>query len=203
MKIDSLTGTPQQLAGEELFLNQSKTDPVEAIYEFLELNKGIFGINQGKKDFKLVFSHKDPLGDQVQLKQVYKGIEVWNGRMKVNFDRSGKLSSIVVLGRICPDINISPLPTVDSSKATAIAIQDLKEIPVEESPYYYGKSFYPGKNEKDTPSLINCGLFVGLFNEEYRLVWIVRVERPHVLGFRWEYWIDAQSGTILQKVHTR
>ena len=196
IKTERMTGVPQELWGDELFLNQSKTDLVEATYEFFDLNKEIFGISQAKTDLKVVssdkISEKTFGGYGVILRQVYKGVGIWGSWLKVNFNRSGKLHSIV--GGTYPDINISVTPAVDSSAAVRIAELDLKKMPGEKK-----RSLKNHQPQESTISILKSDLLVALFEDEYRLVWIVHLSRSNSFKVFWEYLVDAQSGNVLEK----
>ena len=138
-------------------------------------------------------SPKQGGGTLVKLEQFYKGVKVSRGHYKVVFTSEGKLSGIT--GVFSPNIDISPVPAIDSLSAIGIATRDLNYTNEDEKSAQEFLARFPKKRKP-----INASLFVVSYENQYRLVWIIGLyrERPESPQ-NWEYWVDAQTGTILQK----
>ncbi len=179
--LDTLTNNPTELRGDGLANSQTKTDPVEVAYEFFEQNRGLYGINDVRSELKVGrvknFS-KEMGGALVVLQQVYKGLGVSGGVLRLNFNSMGKLTE--VRGSFIPDLDLSINPKIDKNGAVNLAKQDLQSL---------NKSI----------TIDTAYLVIFPVENKYRLAWIVRLKASDYPFGDWIYDVDANSGTILSK----
>jgi len=190
IQTNPVTGVPEDLWG-DLSKNQSQSDPVEATFEFYEQNKGLYGINNPREEFKVEGVSRHELGATVKLKQLYKGVQVYQSSVAIQFSRSGKLNGIN--GGFAQIADLSSTPAIDSAAAVEIVRKDLN-LPKN----YRSKILeWSGKAGRSLAAWI----FVTSIESRYRLVWIVGayVDSPQA---HWEYIIDAHTGIIFKKKDT-
>lgn len=186
-----VTGVPEYIYG-DLSKGQTKSDPVEAAYEFLEQNKDLYGITDPREELKVKGVAKDKFGAMVDLKQVYRGVDIYQAGMSVHFTSSGKLKGIT--GGFGQVGNLSTTPTIDSNAATQIAKRDLNYTDESEKKQ---KEFEAIIGSNRSP--VNASLVLASFQNQYHLIWIVDLTRMAAPGGTWVYWVDAHKGAILNK----
>jgi hypothetical protein len=193
-----VTGVPEHLYG-DLSKNQTQSEPVEATYEFLEQNKDLYGITNPRDELKVQGVAKDKYGAMVDLKQVYKGVDIYRAGMSVHFNSAGKLKGIT--GGFAQISDLSTTPSIDFLSAIGIAKRELNYTAEDErrAVEKWGNIPTPQGMKQAKPP-VNARLFVVSFKGEYRLVWIVGLRRAETVG-TWEYWIDAHTGQILHKAN--
>ena len=197
VETNPVTGCPQFLWG-DLFRYQNQLDPVDATYEFFEQNKDLYGITDPKRELKIISNsrRKDtsgPFGSLVILKQIYKGLEFHQSKIKVSFNRSEKLLSVV--GGFVPIPKISTKPSIDSNSALTIVMNDLKLSKNYKDPIIESKERLTGRPSDWPPppklSIVN-------HKGKFYLAWVVRQPVGETFS-DWEYFVDAQSGFIIRK----
>lgn len=195
IQTNPVTGVPEDLWG-DLSKKQAQNDPVEAIYEFFQQNKDLYGITDPRAELKVTGVSKggatsDPFGPLVVLRQVYKGVDVYKSMIKVNFSRRGKLLGVSGSFAQIPDLFTSP--SIDSLSATRIVKRDLDYTEEQEKKM---AEFQKVAGSNRLP--VNANLVVAPFENQFRLVWMVDASRIQPSG-SWAYWVDAHSGAILSK----
>ncbi|HXF48675.1 MAG TPA: M4 family metallopeptidase [Verrucomicrobiae bacterium] len=190
--INKATGIPAVLDG-DLSTGLTKSDPVGMAYEFFEKNKEVFGMAQPQSELKVKGESKDQYGGTVGFKQVYKGVDVWNGVMYAHFTPSGRLK--YVNGEFYPDITLSATPSIDSAAAIEIAKRDIN-LPADY--LVWAKKYLDAIGNPCQP--ISVSLSISRFSGKYHLVWVVGINVDYGVGLgAWNYFIDAHSGAILKK----
>ncbi len=192
VQTNPVTGVPEDLWG-DLSKNQTKTDPVEATFEFYEQNKQLYGISNPQEELKVKEILRHELGTTVVLIQLYKGVELYHSKVPVQFSRSGKLNG--VNGGFAQIQELSITPSIDSNSAIEIVKRDLEFPPGLD----YGLvelERFGRRQPKGRPPLTRLAIFS--HRGKYHLVWVARL-----LGYKtdsdWEYFIDAHTGDILDK----
>lgn len=194
VEINPVTGVPEDMWG-DISRYQTKSDPVEAAYEFFEQNKELYGINNLREELKLKGKAMDQYGGMVEFKQLYKGVEVNQSSLRAYYTPSGKLKGI--MGGFAQISELSPTPTIDSLSAIGIVKRDLNYSDEEErkiKELYERQSIGGIKIERSLPS---AALTVKPLDGKYHLVWVVQVQKGYFGD--WQYLIDAHSGDILGK----
>jgi len=189
-----VTGIPEDLYG-DLSKGQTKSDPVEAAYEFLQQNKDLYGITNPGEELKIVNVSKDKYGATVFLSQTYKGVPVAVPGVRAHFTAVGKLKGIS--GGFAPGIDISTTPAIDSNAAIQIAKRDLNYTNEDEKTAL--RAFESLGLKEKRP--ITVSLIVATYEGQYHLTWLVSLYR-YKSAETWEYGIDSHSGTILWKRET-
>ncbi|MCI0532114.1 MAG: choice-of-anchor H family protein, partial [candidate division Zixibacteria bacterium] len=137
----------------------------------------------------------------VDLKQLYKGVELYYGRITVNFSRSGKLNGIG--GGFSSIQHLLPIPSIDSNSAVGIVKQDLK------LPSDYKDTLKESRNKlrelRGRPRKYNplpsARLVVYAAKDQHRLAWVVMM--PMSSSWTdWEYIVDAHTGQIVHRENT-
>ncbi len=195
-RIDTLKNIPTELRGENLSRGLTQTDPVEAAYEFLELNKEIFGIKNVREELKVESKFFDQYGGGIVFQQYYKGIPILWGQIGVRFTPTKKLKAIEAAFN--PEIDmrmtVSTTPSNDSLAALAIVKQDLGlpndyQDKIEQSKEQIGMKARPSSS---------ASLEIHYLKEKYYLVWVVRQLVSETFS-DWQYVIDAHTGRIIKK----
>ncbi len=184
-------GVPTVLDG-DLSPGLSKSDPVEAAYEFFEINKELFGMVQPHAELQVKGTSKDRYGGTVAFKQIYRGVDVYQGVMYAHFTPSGHLK--FVNGEFYPDIDLSTTPSIDSSAAVGIAKRDLNYTDENEK---RERRFEASLGSNRAP--VNASLVVAYFQDCYHLIWVIDISGMASLGGAWVYWVEAHTGAILSK----
>jgi Zn-dependent metalloprotease len=182
-KYDYKLGYPTLIEG-ILAENHNNSDPAKAVYKFLELYKGIYGLNDLRAELDVTRINRDEIGAMVEFRQMYKGIPVSGGGMRAFFNRSGDLYRIKAA--LHPDIDISTVPTFNRTKAINLVLKDL-QLP----PNFTGKEPVVGYPEAPSASLA-----VYSDKDGYHLIWVVWI---HLERSIWQYLVDAASNAILNK----
>lgn len=117
-----------------------KAKGFERVQEFLRQNAMLFGLVPDLGDLKLIYDHTSKICDQTsmicdhtsvvgqhyELQQMYQGLPVENGRLKVNLDKEGRV--LDVKSSYLPDIRIEkPEPSISETEATERAIAKFLE----------------------------------------------------------------------------
>ncbi len=164
----------------------------EATQQVLQIISSTLGIKNASEEFSVIRTETDNIGmTHVKLQQVYKGLQVYGAQGWVHFSLNGKTS---FNGRtVLSPIGTATLPALSNDAAQQIVKADVSQV----NPFTV---FSPADEvlfrlEQYVTELV---LYpdVNVFGK-CNLVWHVTV-RPNVLN-RWEYFIDAQNGAILNK----
>ena len=179
-KIFSFSGTVNSGA----FVIPDKGDPLEAAYQFFELNKKYYHLDNPRHQLIRGWVRADDKSTTVLLKQVHNGIELRHSDIRLHFNSRGELREVE--GSYVYDINLSTTPKIDSAAAENLVQNDL------------ASAEYAEIRNSDQYS---TALTIWRDNDgKFRLIWVVWAKaysppRPYF----WQYYIDAHDGTILQR----
>ena len=158
----------------------AKGSEVAASMTFFEENKGAFRMSDPSKELRLNRVDTDNLGMRhVRFEQRYNGLKVIGGELITHFRSSGELRTVA--GNFAPEINLDTTPAVAGQDAVAAAGKDLA-------------SFF-GVGNPGNPELV-----IFPWEGKYYLAWRIFLYSDTPMG-RWEYFIDASSGTVIYKAN--
>ncbi len=144
--------------------------------KFLKSNKDFLGVNV--KDLKLAQKPlKSAVGTHYYFKQYYKDLPIDNAYVKVNVDKNGAL--INYQSTYIPDLDISVKETVSAQQAASTAAQDAG-----------------GTALKAAEKVV----YVKPNTSEAYLAWKVLVQGGDNAPAKWDYYVDAQDGKILNRI---
>jgi bacillolysin len=198
LKIDwDDNGTPIFIRGK--IANPSATNhargTMEAkVFGYLESIKTTLKIADPQTEFQINTSETDQLQQQhIRMNQFYKGIPVYGGEMILHTDgfEVDKLN-----GRFYPTPKMADiLPTIDKQKALSIAKNDVGKKSILKDLNDTEKSLIKNKEAK-------IDLVIFYANENIKnetLAWQIEF-KPNFVE-RWEYFIDAKTGAVLNKIN--
>jgi Zn-dependent metalloprotease len=173
----------QELEKEEHFrLLQSQNLFGEIVLAFLTAHRSVFRLVRPTEEFTVTSINTDDLGlKHVRFQQVFQGISVWASEIIVHLNQANQV--YLMQGRYVPtpkDLNIHP--ALNETEAFRIVAEDLKNI---------------------GPDCRNCRSELTLFPVTEgipRLAYRVLATPSLIEG--WEYFIDAETGDILEKLTT-
>ena len=113
--------------------------------------------------------------------QTYGGVDVWQARVSVVFSEAGGL--MAVGSRYRQGIDLDPVPTFGAGAAISAAQADLPFPTALDS-------------KRGDPELLVLPVPVSAYEEEYHLVWRVRLQSDEPLG-HWVTHVDAHDGSVV------
>lgn len=149
------------------------------------------GLQQPEAEFVLQRYAQDDLGHtHVRMQQVYQGIPVYGAEVIVHYTGT---SEVRVNGRYRPTPALAQLaPTLDADVARGLALADAGTlVPVHDIP----PAWQAILNYDQAPA--ELVIYHPPHTAQPHLTWHVSL-RPNVLH-HWEYFIDAQTGTVLHR----
>jgi len=172
-------------------------DPVDAALGFIEANRDVFRLENPREELILYSETTTPPGKRhLEFRQVYEGFTVWGHRLVVHFDETGSIYA--VNGRYSP--TPAGLDTgksrINEREAIAGARKDLSDAGVANDPEEMLKSVYGDRSEPSAELVVRVDDGGG----RPRLCWFVTI-RPNVRD-DWYYFIDAETGGILEKYNS-
>ncbi len=153
--------------------------------------KGLLHINDPISEFKTIVQKTDALGQtHIKMQQVYKGIKVYGAQVVVHLNKKGQVR--VLNGRNKPTPTLTNVvPKISVSKALTLIESDLgAELP---------KSTTAKTDAVLTVSEPEEELLIYAMDGKEVLVRHLTVY-PDIMD-RWEYFIDAQTGKIVDKYY--
>jgi bacillolysin len=192
----SETGLPifiQNLPGNSASLQSTAGDPATACFKYLNSIKSLLKMDHPEDQFAITRIHTDEFAEtHIRLNQVYKGIPVYGGDVIVHLNKAGEGESFN--GRYFPvSAKINTIPVLQPDAAIGSALSDLYKgsVPVTKEP---GLSILVSQ-EKPESSLV-------IYRKRDDLS--ASVLAYHVTIFasdhhRWEYFIDAASGEVINR----
>ena len=97
----------------------------EKAFSFLEINKGLYNIDEVNSAFKLKEETVDNIGfHRVVLNQEYNGIPIYDGKLLFHFNTENNLTAIN--GNFITDIKLNPIATLSITEANTIAIETIE-----------------------------------------------------------------------------
>jgi len=186
--------------GEPIAVDDASATPQRRALAFLATHGGLVGMTgaersalnagtvpAGGSELRVVKTERDSIGmQQVRFDQFYKGLRVFGGQLVVHMSDKGIRA---VNGNYVPEIALSAIPAVNESAAREIAITSSR------------KKAGGGdvKAEKAELAIYPLGLLEGAAVQS-RLAYAVEISSP---AAREQIWIDAQSGSILNRISLR
>jgi Zn-dependent metalloprotease len=169
----------------------ARTSVNERANDFLAQYGGAFGITNTGTELKYVSSHVDSYGNtQVVYQQVYQGVDVFAGVLKVHFDESNQITA--VNGTFVPKIGVRSTPELSADTAGRIAVDTVAGTIAQ-------------RNASHDLRAVNSQLYVyasglaqGLAGPVH-LVYEVEVTNP-ALTVREFVYVDAHSGAIVDRI---
>lgn len=190
---DPQTGMPIFI--EEIQFNSAHvntTNSAEASQQVLQMIAPVLGIKNPAQEFSIMRTETDNQGmTHVKLQQKYKGLNVYGAQGWVHFSGNGKTS---FNGRtLLTPAGVSTVPDLSDNAVDQIVKADVSTVNVftEFSPA--DEVLFRLEQYENELVIYEDAEQFGKFN----LVWHVTV-RPNVLN-RWEYFVDAKTGAILNK----
>lgn len=163
----------------------------EQRYQYLELVKNAMQIEMPEEEFVLVSQNTDDLGhSHFKMQQQYNGIPVYGAEIILH-EENGNIH--LLNGRYYPTPEIDNInPSISMDSANQIALDHVASFTTVKDLTNWEKQMVLG--EQTTTELVIYHLQKKI-NEE-RLAWKVQVI-PNISN-RWSYFIDAETGVILQ-----
>ena len=101
-------------------------NPKEKALAFLKQNPELYALRPGQDVYLVKESKKDNYGlEHVELQQYYKGVPVFDGSLKLHFNKNNALSS--VNGNFIPVEDLNPVPSISSKEAANKALKLVQE----------------------------------------------------------------------------
>lgn len=178
-----LTGTPSFIRG-HISLTAigltAQAEPSIAAMTLLDHYADLFGIHDASGELEVIGDETDALGMRhVALRQVYQGIEVYGGSVKVHVSADGQ-EVVAVSSSFVPNIQLPDTqPRISADQALTAAQKALPNSVIISGPKLV---VYPGRGEKPGASA--------------KLAWLVEL-RDDSVPARNLYVIDAVEGTML------
>lgn len=181
MRWDHHLKAPAYLTGHlaEPITGSSRLLP-DAVMEYLEDNRSLFRISDPQSEVRPVKQVSDRAGNScIALQQLYKGLPVEGGTLRVQFDTKKSISS--VSNKFIPDLDIDVKPDITADQALKKALADAKT----------GKPM-----ADDTPQLV-----IYRRKEQTCLAWRLQIDDfEHVRDLM--YYVDAHDGSIIHRFNT-
>ncbi|HDR8072326.1 TPA: M4 family metallopeptidase [Bacillus cereus] len=186
-KYNEVLHSPEFVAGK--LTEPSKKSPEEVVFEYLNTMKQDYklGNKTAEESFKVEKVVDSSVGDTkvVRLKQVYNDVPVWGSTQVVHVGKDGVLQ--VVTGKVMPDLEkqekLQNKNRIDSQKAVELVQQDL--------------GFQPTYSVQ--PS---ADLYVYQKDNSITYAYVVQFTVSAPNPGKYYYFIEADSGNILDKYHT-
>jgi len=171
----------------------AKSNPVEMVYVFLELNKSLIPIADPRNELLPTYQAFDKISGVISFQQICHGIPIQYSDITARFTPSGELKSVE--GEYHYDINLSTNYSIDSLSASQRALGD---VGVESAPH--PEVICPSK-----PVIIHSSEFDRRGENRLYMVWPIQVF-PDTTGLTsrgntdyYAYYIDALDGAIIYK----
>ncbi|MCH5585545.1 M4 family metallopeptidase [Shimazuella sp. AN120528] len=159
--------------------------PNELIWDYLNARKNLFKIaDQVQDHFQLESKNTDNLGmSHYRLQQVHLGVPVYGSEQTVHFNRANTVTSY--MGQVIPNIKLPAFKHIKHiSVPTAISIAKKQTKHVKQ--YLY----------QPTSQLV-----VFPYHKSFAYAYVIKLAYLSPQPTIWQYFIDAKSGKILQKIN--
>ncbi|WP_273565428.1 M4 family metallopeptidase [Maribacter halichondriae] len=153
--------------------------------------KGLLRINDPSSEFKVIANTKDKLGQtHIKMQQVFKGVKVYGSEVILHLDKKQQVRGLNGRNRPTP-IFENTTPKLSVANALAVIENDLgKKLP---------KATAAKNNSPLNLPELEEELLIYHFEGKDALARHLTVY-PNIMD-RWEYFIDAQTGKILDKYY--
>ena len=201
VQFNPLTGTPRHMFSLSQRLSAPRTgDPVTIAREFLKTHQALFRFqDRDLDDLVVVKNYRTQHNGVAHLvfKQFYRGLEIFQGHLKVNVDREGQILSLN--GTYFPGIVASLSPALTAAEAVEIAVKDVAPdldvaltVKTPAQGVAQAITFDRGPFTQD----ITAKLVLFPAHDGVRLTWKVRSHLMERLAW-YDTLVDAHTGEIL------
>ena len=174
---------PTQITG------QARANAVATTYQFLEQMRGLMNIDKPEASFAVRQTETDALGQtHIRLTQTYAGIPVYGAELVAHLVNN----TVTLVNGHYQTVNegISVHSELSVKQAADIALADVAKAGVVRT---FGSNLFNLEQAKGELCLYPVG-------DSHRLAYELTI-RPSMLQ-RWAYWVDAETGAILDKTNT-
>lgn len=185
VSINETTKTPDfiQFSADKALKLQGAT-AADKVYGFLADNANMYGITSVSEELKLKETIIDDYGlTHTTLEQFYKGVPVFDGKLRFHFNDNKEVSSIN--GNVIPTAKLNPIPKLSQAEASNVAVNIVKE-----------KGGQGLKAKQSKLYVFQKGLAQGLPG---RIHLVYEVEVGNGLDVREFVYVDAHNGKIVEQ----
>lgn len=168
---------------------QARANAVASTYQFLDQVRGLMKIEKPESSFSVRQTETDALGQtHVRLAQTYAGVPVYGAEMVAHLVNN---EVILINGQYqTVTEGISVTPKLSIKQAGDLALADVGKAGAVRT---FGSNLFNLEQAKGELCLYPVG-------DSHRLAYEMTI-RPSMLQ-RWAYWIDAETGAVLDKTNT-
>ena len=183
---------PQSVKSTEGLKKISKQAANDKAKQFLNEKKNILKITDPESEFQIISSNQDESGNShVRFQQYYMGLEVWAKDVYVHLDPYGNISSFNGRYKETPSGIVNTFSKISQDDAAGTALNDLSlKMTIETISDNFKQLL-----DYDEPKKKKI-IWYDTFKQPH-LVFLVEI-RPNIKD-DWYYFIDAQTGFILNK----
>ncbi len=188
-------GTPIFITGKQLHKanvpSNGKINHKAAAFDFMKANKALLKLEQPEEEFKVRSLETDELGGtHIRLDQQYKNLKIWASDVNIHLNDKGVET---FNGRYHPTPEIENVsPTISAEKAIQIVENHLNGF-TEVVELSDAEKKWLNHQERVSELML---LPPTEKNSDFRLVWQITFFTD--MAHRWEYFVDAHTGEILQ-----
>ena len=182
-----------QIRNQQVGLRQNAT-ALQQSQAYLQPLQDLLQVDDPASEFEIEKIKTDRVGNQhIRLQQYYRGIEVVGGQMTLHYHDQ---EITALSSRHFPTPEVDDLtPALSTTTAFDIAYQDVQNLTDVSGISPSMKQMFPEMTDRSKLVVYHTSLDP----ESERLAWELNI-RPNT-GSNWTYYIDANSGKILQKVN--
>lgn len=168
---------------------QARTNAVATTYQFLGQVRGLLNIDKPEASFMVKQTETDALGQtHIRLTQTHGGIPVYGAELVAHLANN----EVTLVNGHYQKVNegITTKPELSAKEAADFALADVGKAGAVRS---FGSNLFNLERAKG-------GLCLYPVGDSHRLAYELTI-RPNLLQ-RWAYWVDAETGAILDKINT-
>ena len=172
--------------------------PTEKAKRFLEENSGFFGPGFKMSDLTVIDTHVATFGAHVEFQQVFNQLKVENGRVKVNFDKEGRM--VYFTSSYAPTANAEDQVVLQKEKAVQAATHEFLRT----TPIYRSKDDEQNQTKvvlvsRDEARVKSRGEVEDIYfikDGRLRRAYKILIDGEHPFGIK-EFVIDASTSEVL------
>ena len=172
--------------------------PAEKAKQFLEENSGLLGPGFKMSDLTMIDTDIAKFGAHVEYQQVFNELAVENGRVKVNFDREGRM--VYFTSSYAPTTNAEDQLVLQKDKAVQAAIDEfLRTTPIyrsKDDEQTQSKAVLVSRDEARVKPRGEVEDIFFIKDERLRRAYKILIDGEHPFGVK-EFVIDASTGEVL------
>lgn len=168
---------------------QARVNAVATTYQFLEQVRGVLKIDKPESSFSVRQTETDALGQtHIRLTQTHGGIPVYGAELVAHLTNN----EVTLVNGHYQEVKseIATNPKLSVKEAADLALADVGKAGAVRT---FGSNLFNLERAKGELCLYPVG-------DSHRLAYELTI-RPTMLQ-RWAYWVDAETGTILDKTNT-